>query len=83
MPTSLPRVQVAFPKATFEILEKISAVENDSLSHIVSRLVQYAIDMSEDLSLGQIAQQRGKTFRRDDALTSEEILKWNKNRKKE
>jgi|GEM_PF-2832740 len=82
MPTSLPRVQVAFDKGTYEILEKISSVEKDSLSHIVARLVKYAIEMSEDLTLGEIANKRLKTFLRDDALTSEDLLKWNKNRRK-
>lgn len=82
MPASLPRIQVSFKKTTFEMLEGVSEAEKDSLSHIVSRLVEFAFEMSEDLALGQIAAKRIKNFKRDDALTAEELLKWNKNRKK-
>lgn len=82
MPTSLPRVHVSFERPTFEILDQISKVEKVSLAHVVTKLVVAALELSEDLALGEKAESRLKTFLRDDALTSEELLKWNKNRRK-
>ena len=82
MPTTLPRVNVAFEQSTYEILEEISKTEHASLSHIVSKLVKYALELAEDLSLVQTAENRLQTFKRDDVLESKELLQWNKRRKK-
>lgn len=82
MPTTLPRVNVAFDKATYEALEEISKTEHASLSHIVSKLVKYALELAEDLALVEQAEKRLSDFRRDDALTTENLLRWNKGRKK-
>ena len=82
MPTTLPRVNVAFKPSTYEMLEAISKVQHASLSQVVSELVQHALDLAEDLALVQGAERRLETFRRDDGLSSADLLKWNKNRKK-
>ena len=82
MPTALPRVNVAFDRVTYEALEEISKTEQDSLSHIVSKLVKYALELAEDLALVEQAEKRLSDFRRDDALTTENLLRWNKGRKK-
>lgn len=82
MPTTLPRVNVAFERSTYEVLEAISKVEHASLSHIVSRLVKYALELAEDLALVQGAEKRLNTFKRDDAISSAELLKWNKSRRR-
>ncbi len=82
MPTTLPRVNVAFKQSTYEMLEAISKVQHASLSQVVSELVQHALDLAEDLALVQGAERRLETFRRDDGLSSTDLLKWNKNRKK-
>lgn len=82
MPTTLPRVNVVFDQGTYEVLEEISKAEHDSLSHIVSRLVAYALELAEDLALGKLAEGRLGSFQRDDTLTSEDLLRWNLARKK-
>ena len=82
MPTALPRVNVAFDQGTYEVLEEISKAEHASLSNIVSKLVAYALELAEDLALGQLAEDRLGSFTRDDALTSEGLLRWNRARKK-
>lgn len=82
MPTTLPRVNVSFQRPTYEALERISQVEHASLAEVVSKLVSYALDLSEDLYLAGIAEKRLKNFQRDDALTSDEVLRWNRTRKK-
>lgn len=82
MPTTLPRVNVAFDRATYEALEEISKTEHASLSYIVSKLVKYALELAEDLALVEEAEKRLSSFHRDDALTTENLLRWNKGRKK-
>ena len=82
MPTTLPRVNVVFEKGTYEILEEISKVEHASLSHIVSKLVNYALKLAEDLAVVQDAEKRLLSFKRDDAIETKELLKWNKARPK-
>lgn len=82
MPTTLPRVNVAFDRGTYKALEELSKAEHASLSNIVSKLVAYALELAEDLALGERAEERLESFRRDGALTSEDLLKWNRARRK-
>lgn len=82
MPTTLPRVNVAFERATYETLKEVSKVEHASLSHIVATLVKSALELAEDLALAHTAEKRLGTFRRDDAMTSGYLLRWNKSRHK-
>jgi hypothetical protein len=81
MPTTLSRVQVAFEPSTYAILERVSRREGASLSHVVASLVQTSLELSEDLALAQIGKTRLAGFRRDDALTSEALLAWNRTRR--
>jgi len=82
MPTMLPRVHVAFERPTYEMLEEISKVEKLSMARVVAKLVHSALELAEDLVLADIAERRLATFRRDDAMNTSQLLKWNKNRKK-
>lgn len=82
MPTTLPRVQVSFGKSTHQALEDIAKIEGVSLSQLVSNLVDSALELAEDLALVQTAERRLATLRRDDMLSSDYLLKWNKSRKK-
>lgn len=81
MPTTLPRVNVPFELPTYEVLRRFSKAQHTSLSQVVSRLVKYAIELTEDLALAQVAEERLRTFRRDDALSTAQLLQWNKNRR--
>ena len=80
MPTMLPRVNVPFERPTYELLEEISKAEKTSLSQVVSRLVKTALELAEDLALAKEAEKRLGSFWRDDALSSGDLLKWNKSR---
>jgi hypothetical protein len=82
MPTTLPRVNVPFERATYEALAEISKVKHESLSRVVANLVKYALELAEDLALAKCAEARLRTFNRSDAMTSDQVLKWNKARKK-
>ncbi len=81
MPTTLPRVNVPFERSTYQVLRAFSKAQHTSLSKMVARLVKYAIELSEDLALAEIAEKRLETFQRDAALTTDQLLKWNKSRR--
>ena len=81
MPTTLPRVQVALEPLTYAILERVSRAEGSSLSHVVSSLVQTSLELSEDLALAQVGEARLRSFRRDEALTTDTLLAWNRKRR--
>ena len=81
MPTTLPRVNVPFEPPTYEVLQRFSKAQHTSLSQVVSKLVKYAIEMTEDLALVQFAEGRLQTFKRDDALSTAQLLQWNKGRR--
>ena len=81
MPTTLPRVQVSLAPSTYAMLERVSRAEGASLSQVVASLVQTSLELSEDLALAQVGQARLASFRRDDALTTDALLAWNRARK--
>ncbi len=81
MPTTLPRIQVALEPSTYAVLERVSRAEGSSLSHVIASLVQTSLDLSEDLALAQAGEARLRSFRRDDALTSDALLAWNRRRR--
>ncbi|MBI3319702.1 MAG: toxin-antitoxin system, antitoxin component [Candidatus Omnitrophica bacterium] len=81
MPTTLPRVQVSLEPSTFAMLERVSRAEGASLSQVVASLVQTSLELSEDLALAEVGQVRLRSFRRDDALTTDALLTWNRARK--
>ena len=82
MTTTLPRVQVSFEPNTYQILEELSKAKHEPLSSVVEDLVEKAIALLEDLALAEFTEKRLASFRRDDALSTEDLLKWNKSRKK-
>ena len=80
MSTTLPRVQVALEPSTYALLERLSRDEGASLSHVVASLVQTSLELSEDLALAQVGEARLSSFRRDDAVTTDALLAWNRKR---
>lgn len=82
MPTTLPRVPVTFQRPTYETLVRLAKSEQISVSGLASRLIEAALELSEDLALCQVAEERLHGFRRDDALSMEEFLHWNARRGK-
>jgi len=81
MPTILPRVNVTFDSQTHKVLSFLAKGKHESLGGLIAEMVQTQLELMEDLALGELADKRLTTFKRDDALTSESFLKWNKSRK--
>ncbi len=82
MPTTMQRVQVPFEAEVYSALVAISKAEKIPMSQLISKLVASALEFAEDLTLSEAASRRLETFQRDDAMTTQEMLKWNKARKK-
>ena len=83
MATTLPRLQVSFDdKYIFGMLKQMAKEEGRSMAQVVYGLIKAALELGEDLSLGDVAKERLKSFGRDDGLSTREILKWNQSRKK-
>ena len=82
MPTTMQRVQVPFEAEIYEALEAISKAEKMPMSQLIHKLVTSALEFAEDLTLSEVATKRLESFRRDDAMTTKEMLKWNKAHKR-
>ena len=82
MPTTMQRVQVPFEAEIYEALEGISKAEKIPMSQLINKLVTSALEFAEDLTLSEVATKRLDSFRRDDAMTTKEMLKWNKTHKR-
>ena len=80
MPATFPRIQVTFERPTYAALAKIARAEHKPLSFVVAQLVESAMTLGDDLALARLAEERLQTFRRDDALTSDALLRWNRRR---
>ena len=82
MPTTMQRVQVPFEAEIYEALEAISKAEKIPMSQLIHKLVTSALEFAEDLTLSEVATKRLESFSRDDAMTTKEMLRWNKTRKR-
>ena len=82
MPTTMQRVAVPFEAGIYEALAAISKAEKIPMSQLVNKLVTSALEFAEDLTLSEVATKRLDSFRRDDAMTTKEMLKWNKTHKR-
>ena len=52
------------------------------MSQLIHKLVTSALEFAEDLTLSEVAAKRLESFNRDDAMTTGEMLKWNKTRRR-
>ena len=82
MQTTMQRVQVPFESEIYAALTAISKAEKMPMSQLINKLVTSALEFAEDLTLSEVATKRLEAFRRDDAMTTKEMLKWNKTHKR-
>ncbi len=81
MPTTRPRVFVPFEKEEHVRLGILAKAQETSLSGTVHDLVKLALDLVEDLALGQLAHERLSDFDPGRSLEIDEVMEWNRNRK--
>lgn len=75
MSAKLSRVRISLKPTTFRILEKTSKLQREPLSMVVSKLVEEAVDLYEDLALVELAEKRLNSFKRKNAFSTEDIIK--------
>ncbi len=74
MPTKNPRINVVLEKPLYDSVGKLAKEDGVSLSMEIRDLVKVALDLREDVELGEIAEARNKTFRRKEALKHDEVF---------
>jgi hypothetical protein len=80
MPTSNPRVNVVFERPLYEMLRRVAQRDGVSLSLKVRDLVREALEATEDVALGELAEERERSFDRTKALTHQEA--WTRPKKR-
>ena len=70
-----PRINVVLEKPLYEAIKRIAKKEGISISLKARDLLREALEIHEDRILESIASEREKTFRREEALTHDEIWK--------
>jgi len=81
MPAVNPRLNLTVDKEIYSMLERLASAEKLPLAETATRLLEMALQLGEDLVCGEIATKRLKSFRRDDAFSTDHLLKWNRSRK--
>jgi len=75
MATNKPRINVVLDKKIYELIKRLSEEEGTSLSSFVKDLIEEALELREDVSLNEIAEEREKTLNKSKALSHNEIWK--------
>lgn len=73
MPTKNPRVNVVLEKPLYRTVEQLAKRDGLSLSLKVRDLIREALEIEEDIALGEFAESREKTFRKSSALKHSEV----------
>ena len=73
MPAKNPRVNVVLEKPLYTTVERLAKRDGVSLSLKLRDLVKEALEIEEDVALGQFAASREKTFARKKSLTHDEV----------
>ena len=73
MPAKNPRVNVVLERPLYEALGRLARREGTSLSLKVRDLLREALEAHEDLVLGQVAQERERTFDRARSLSHDQV----------
>jgi hypothetical protein len=82
MPARNPRVNVVLERPLYEALERLARREGTSLSLKVRDLLREALEAHEDLLLGQVAQERERTYERGSALSHDQVWRVSERRKR-
>jgi hypothetical protein len=73
MPTKNPRINVVLERPLYQNVERMAKKDGVSLSLKVRDLVKEALEIEEDIALGNIAEKREKTFIGKKALSHNEV----------
>lgn len=75
MPATNPRINVVLEKPVYDSIRRLAKRDGVSMSMKVRDLVNESIEIEEDVALSAIAEEREKTYRRNKALTHDDVWK--------
>ena len=73
MPTKNPRINVVVDPPLYELIEQLAEKQGVSMSLVTRDLIKEALEMEEDIALGQLAAERESTYNRDASLSHEDV----------
>ena len=73
MPTKNPRIHVVVDPPLYELIEEIAERQGVSMSLVTRDLIKEALEMEEDIALGQLAAERESTYEEGKALSHEDV----------
>jgi len=73
MPTKNPRVSVTLNADLLEVLEIIAKERKESLSQTIRRFLELGLNLSEDIGLAKLAEERLKHLSKEKTLSHDEI----------
>jgi hypothetical protein len=73
MPAKNPRINIVLDKSLFHTIELMAKTEGVSLSMKARDLLKDALEVHEDVILAEIGERRGKSYKRSDALSHEDV----------
>ena len=73
MPSKNPRINIVVDPPLYELIEQRAQRQGVSMSLVTRDLIREALEMEEDVALGQLAEEREKTFRKETALSHDDV----------
>ena len=73
MPTKNPRINVVLEESIYEKVKLLAEKEGTSLSAKVRELLLEALEIQEDINLAQLAEDREKSWTKNQALSHGEV----------
>lgn len=73
MPTKNPRINVVVDPPLYELIRQLAEKQGVSMSLVTRDLIKEALEMEEDVALGQLAGEREASYDKDTALSHEDI----------
>lgn len=73
MPSKNPRINIVVDPLLYELIEQRAERQGVSMSLVTRDLIKVALEMEEDVALGQLAEEREATFREEKALSHDDV----------
>lgn len=73
MPSKNPRINIVVDPPLYELIEQRAERQGVSMSLATRDLIKEALEMEEDVALGQLAEEREGTFRAEKALSHDDV----------
>ncbi|MBT3274681.1 MAG: ribbon-helix-helix protein, CopG family [Spirochaetales bacterium] len=73
MSTKNPRINVVVDPPLYELIEQLAKKQGISMSLVTRDLIKEALEMEEDVALGQLAAEREASYDKDTLLSHEDI----------